>query len=135
LIRGADRQKIIRFANEKWGIGEWQTDRYIHSATAWINRITEGNKTEELAKSLAQRLDLYFRAYENKELGLCHEIRKDLDKLGNLYPAEKMKHQIVADIKTESTADVNKVLDTQIEGTNKSLLEIVRDAYRSSDKK
>jgi len=135
MLRGADRVKIIQHGAKLWNITTRQIDEYIAAAKRWLELSHEDNKKNELLKSVAQRMDLYYKALEDGNTSVCHEIRKDLDKLRGLYPSEKAKITLTGEIKTDSQTDVNKVLDTKIEGTNKTVAEIMRDAYRNQSKK
>lgn len=133
MLGGADRQTLLRYGAETWGLSTRQIEDYMTSARRWMSEAQEESKDKELSKSVAQRLDLYFQALDEGNITVCHEIRKDLDKLRGLYPSEKLK--LTGMIKTEAKSDVTQVLDTKIDGTNKTLAEIVRDAYRNKAKK
>ena len=112
LVRGADRVKILQYGAEKWGLKDRQMDYYIAEAHEWLHQATQDSKAEELKKSRAQRMDLYFKALANGDISLCHEVRKDQDKLLGLYPTLTLKHKLAGEVKTSQALDLSK-LDTE----------------------
>jgi hypothetical protein len=111
ILQGADRPKIMKYAREEWDIGERQTDQYIALAKQWIKVYTDKDKENSFNRALAQRDHLLFKAHSKEDIGLCHEILKDMGKLCGLYPIEKTKSEVT--IKDDHRANLELLTDEE----------------------
>lgn len=62
IADGHGRSSIIRYAAEKWGIGERQTEQYLRRAYATMQQSWEVNRQDFLAQLMTRYENSYRRA-------------------------------------------------------------------------
>jgi len=94
LLSGLSTKEICYNAILKWDISESQIKRYIRRCyTLWHQDFRKKRKAG-LDYHLAKRRDLYKKAYDKKDWKTCLEIAKDEAKIMDIYPTEKIKHDV-----------------------------------------
>lgn len=136
ILRGADHNKVLRYASEKWGVTERQAQTYLSRATENLENALEKDREKILRRHVAMRYDLLYKAGASDEMSLCLEVLKDLGKMQGAYPVEKTKLQVGGTVNTTNLqGDVGKLMKMKIpEAGGLTLLEVVRNAHRKQAK-
>lgn len=95
ILQSTPHIDIVRFGTEKWGISERGVEKYITAAYAIIDATKKDADRQVFDLSIAQRHYLMNRAIKAEDWRLAHDIRKDLDKLFDLYPVEKKQLEFI----------------------------------------
>lgn len=91
LLKAASRPFIIRYASEKWGITDRQTDEYIKRANVLIESESEHAREKMLSKCIARLEDLYRKNYTVEDFRECRNLIGDMRKLLGLDEAKKVQ--------------------------------------------
>lgn len=89
LLLRYSRAEILQISRKKWGVGSDAVDKYIAQAKVIAEREIELTRSEQ-ANALH---DLMREAKSKGDMRLVFDIRRDIGKLGGVYPAERHKHE------------------------------------------
>lgn len=92
ILSGTRRSEICEFARVQWGLGEAQADRYIADANSVIKIESDKAREQAFEKAVARRLKYIKQATASEDYKTALDADKDLCKLQDLYPDEKVKH-------------------------------------------
>jgi hypothetical protein len=95
ILKGYNKENIVRFASENWQIGERQTEEYIKRAhEIFVNEARIDQHSEHLGKSIMQLMDLYKKSYAIQDYAECRRIIKDVADLIGFGAAKKIEQQL-----------------------------------------
>lgn len=85
LLEGNRSNQIIEYAKENWSIAEAQTYNYIKEAWDEFSKIKEADRDRLMNYHILARMNLFKKAYDKENWGVCREILKDMAQLQGLY--------------------------------------------------
>jgi hypothetical protein len=108
IIKGYNKENIVRYSSENWKVTERQTEKYIAKAhEQFVNEAKAKDIDYHLNLALQQLQDLYKKSYAIQDYAECRRIKKDIaDYLG--FAAAK---------KVDVTSGGEKIITPWIIGT------------------
>lgn len=137
LLKGSSRADVIDIALEKWGqLSTVSIDRYIHDANAMFDQIQLQYGEQALRRAVARLCLILDKTLDAKEHGVALETVRELNRIQNLHPNNKIKVAIEGEIKTTTDNELDKMLSKKVSKAGGiTVLEVLRNAYRDADKK
>lgn len=107
IIKGVSKPFIVRYASEKWGITERQTETYLKRAND-ITKKTFGKRKRErlILEHQAKLSDLYVKNYKIEDFRECRNLLESERKLLGLDEATKVEQ------KTDLTINDDELYDS-----------------------
>lgn len=90
LLEGASERDIETNMAKEWGLTEAGVHNYIAQARRHIQVYADEIRSNRLSTAVSQRIHLYRQTVKKQDFRTALEILKDLEKLLDLYPTEKM---------------------------------------------
>ena len=81
VLKGANKPYIVRYASEKWEIGERMTEEYLSRAHVKIKELAEEKEHTMFAVTKARLEDLYRKNYTIEDFRECRNILADQRKM------------------------------------------------------
>jgi hypothetical protein len=106
MLRGASRGQLLQFAAKNWGVKTRVVDGYMAAARKWLLEYTEAGKEESFKAMLHRLRRLLAKNWDNPSNPM--EVIREMNRLLDLYPAEKSKVEVVTspiDSMTEEELD------------------------------
>lgn len=91
IVKGQNREDIVRFASKEWNVGDRTVDNYIAQAHSKLRVNTKKEIDTYRDIALSRYEDLYKRNFNIQDYRECRQVQSDIVDLLGIAEAQKLE--------------------------------------------